>query len=253
VPVDCGLARERLARATVRVGDAGRAAVLEPRMRVARAALRVEAKARTAVLEPRARVTRAARQVQRAGRAAVLERARALVAQSRAPRDHLDRHRLRLHQLTREMRAAANRGRGSRTEFQRRIAVAVIARRREAARAALKAARAALRLQVASVEGASHRVDDRTKQLAATATSLDRARKALEERRTEALEARAAALRALDPERTLERGYAVLLDERGELLAGASAVRAAGRFSARLADGSVDAQVIQDGGTEVAR
>jgi exodeoxyribonuclease VII large subunit len=250
VPVDCGLARERLARATVRVGDAGGAAVLEPRKRIARAALRVDAKARMAVVEPRVSVMRAARQIQRAGRAAVLERARALVAQSRAPRDHLDRHRLRLHQLTREMRAAANRGRGSRIEFQRRIAVAVIARRREAARAAVKAARAALRLQVASVEGSSHRVDERTKQLTATATSLDRARKALEERRTEALEARAAALRALDPERTLERGYAALLDERGELLAGASAVRAAGRFSARLADGSVDAQVIQDGRTK---
>src|SRR4051794_30307217 len=245
VPVDCGAARERLARATLRVGGARRAPGQEPGERVSRAALRIDAAARVAVAEPRLFVTRAARHVQRAGRAAVLERARALVAQSRAPRDHLDRHRLRLHQLTREMRAAANRGRGARIEFQRRIAVAVLCRRREASALAVRAARAAMRMQTASIGSASVRVDERTARLAATASSLERARKALEERRTEALEARAAALRALDPERTLERGYAVLLDERGELLAGASAVRAAGRFSARLADGRVEAQVIE--------
>src|SRR3954464_5727290 len=43
VPVDCGQARERLARATLRVGDAGRATVVEPRERIGRAALRVDA------------------------------------------------------------------------------------------------------------------------------------------------------------------------------------------------------------------
>jgi exodeoxyribonuclease VII large subunit len=111
-----------------------------------------------------------------------------------------------------------------------------------------------MRMQVASIEHATGRVDERSARLAATTASLERARKALEERRTEALASKAAALRALDPDRTLERGYAVLLDERGELLAGASAVRAAGRFSARLADGSVEAQVLGGNGqTEEAR
>ncbi|MEA2469711.1 MAG: exodeoxyribonuclease large subunit [Thermoleophilaceae bacterium] len=246
VRVDCGAARERLARATLRVGDAGRSAVAEPNERIARAALRIDAAARIAVVEPRVRVARAAVRVQRAGRAAVLERARALVAQSRAPRDHLDRHRLRLHQLTREMRAAAHRGRGSRIDFQRRIAVAVLGRRREAALLAVVAERELARGHVASVARAGDRVGDRAARLAASAAGLERARRALEERRAETLASRAAALRGLDPERTLERGYAVLLDERGEPLAGVAAVRAAGHFEARLADGSVGAQVFEN-------
>ena len=64
----------------------------------------------------------------------------------------------------------------------------------------------------------------------------------------EALATRTAALRAHDPDRTLERGYALLLDERGELLAGASALRGARHFTARLADGSVAAQVTEEDG-----
>jgi exodeoxyribonuclease VII large subunit len=250
VRIDCGVARERLARASLRVDDAGRAAVVEPRERIARAALRVDAAARMAVVEPRLRVTRAALRVQRAGRAALLERARALVAQSRAPRDHLDRHRVRLHQLTREMRAAARRGRRLRIDFQRRIAVAVIGRRREAALLALAGERGAARARARSVQRAGTQVEERAARLTASAASLDRARRALEQRSAEALAGRAAALRAHDPERTLERGYAVLLDERGEPLAGASALREAGRFQARLADGTVGAQVLEIGATE---
>jgi exodeoxyribonuclease VII large subunit len=228
VRIDCGAARTQLARASLRVDGAGRAAVVEPRLRVTRAAVRV----------------------QRAGRAALLERARALVAQSRAPRDHLDRHRVRLHQLTREMRAAAGRGRRLRIDFQRRIAVAVIGRRREAALLALVGERGAARKRVRSIERAGDQVEERAARLSASAASLERARRALEQRSAEALAARAAALRAHDPERTLERGYAVLLDERGEPLAGVSALRGAGRFQARLADGTVGAQVLEIGETE---
>jgi exodeoxyribonuclease VII large subunit len=154
----------------------------------------------------------------------VLERARALVAQSRAPRNHLDRHRVRLHQLTREMRAAANRGRGVRIEFQRRVAARVIGRRRDAALAAV---------------AAGHRT------VSGRAGSLDRARGALEQRRSAALAAYATALRGHDPERTLERGYALLLDGGGEPLAASAALRQARRFEVRLADGSVGAQVIE--------
>jgi exodeoxyribonuclease VII large subunit len=176
--------------------------------------------------EARRGLGRAAARIEASGRAAVLERARALVAQSRAPRDHLDRHRVRLHQLTREMRAAAGRGRTVRIEFQRRIAAAVIGRRREAALAAV---------------GAGHRT------VSVRAGSLNRARASFEERRTVALAAQAAALRGHDPERTLERGYALLLDDGGEPLAGVAAVREAGRFDVRLTDGSVGAQVIETG------
>jgi exodeoxyribonuclease VII large subunit len=176
--------------------------------------------------EARERLRRGALRIEAGGRTAVLERARALVAQSRAPRDHLERHRVRLHQLTRETRAAANRGRAMRIEFQRRIAAGVIGRRREATLSAVLASR---------------------RTVSARAASLDRAREALEERRAIALAAQAAALRGHDPERTLERGYALLLDDGGEPVASVAALRDARRFKVRLADGSVGAQVIDDG------
>jgi exodeoxyribonuclease VII large subunit len=155
-----------------------------------------------------------------AGRTAVLERARALVAHSRAPRDHLARHRVRLHQLTREMRASANRGRAGRIEFQRRIAAGVIARRCDATLMAVASGRRTVGVR---------------------ARSLELARKSWQERSRVALAAQAAALRGHDPERALERGYALLVDEGGEPLASAASLREAGRFTVRLADGRVAA------------
>jgi exodeoxyribonuclease VII large subunit len=250
VTVDCAAARNGLGRATIRIDAAGRAAVEEPRERIARAAGRVGVAGRTAVAEPRKRVRHATIRVQQAGRAAVLERARTLSAQSRAPRDHLDRHRVRLHQLTREMRAAAGRGRAVRYEFQRRIAARVIGRRREVALLAVAGGRLTVSARARSVERAGERVGEREAQLVGSVTALDRARRALEARRSEALATRSAALRAHDPERTLERGYALLLGHDGEALPTAAAARRAGRFDVRLADGSVGAQVI-DTETEV--
>jgi exodeoxyribonuclease VII large subunit len=158
----------------------------------------------------------------------VLERARALVAHSRAPRDHLARHRVRLHQLTREMRASATRGRGARMEFQRRIAASVISRRRDAAMAAVTAG---------------------TRTVAVRASSLDRARTSWQARQSTALAAHAARLRGHDPERTLERGYALLLDQGGEPLASAAALREAGHFEVRLADGRVRARTDETEGS----
>jgi exodeoxyribonuclease VII large subunit len=52
---------------------------------------------------------RAARRLQEHGRRAVLVRARALAHLSRAPGEQVDRHRRQLHQLLRELRAAARR------------------------------------------------------------------------------------------------------------------------------------------------
>jgi exodeoxyribonuclease VII large subunit len=228
VPVDCGLAREQMRRAVTRVDAAVRGAVVEPRVRLTRSAVRVRT----------------------AGRAAVLERARALMAQSRAPRDHLDRHRARLHQLAREMRAAGRRGRALRLDFQRRIAAAVLGRRRDTALLAVASGRAAVGSRARALEVAGDGVEERAARLAAAATGLERARRALEKRSAEALAARTAALRAHDPERTLERGYALLMDDGGEPLAGTEALREAGRFHVRLADGSVGAQVLEDTETE---
>jgi exodeoxyribonuclease VII large subunit len=228
VRTDCGVARERLARVATRVEAAG-GLCIPARERLARMAVRVDA----------------------AGRRAVVERARALVAQSRAPRDHLERHRARLHQLGREMRAATHRGRALRLDFMRRIAASVIGRRRDATLVAVGAGRERLSARAGSIDAAGARVDERAKRLAAAVAALDRAGRALEERRSEALAARTAALRAHDPERALERGYALLMDPDGEPLPSADALRRAGRFEVRLADGSVGAQVIDsdDGGT----
>jgi len=58
----------------------------------------------------RADVAAFARRLHGAGRRAVLDRARALAHYSRTPGQHVARHRTRLHQLLREMRASANRG-----------------------------------------------------------------------------------------------------------------------------------------------
>ena len=164
----------------------------------------------------------AAVDVHAAGRRAVVTRARELAGRSRAPREHLARHRSRLHQLARELRAAAGRGRATRLDYQRRIAAAVMGRKAEAAR--VDAARQAAGLT-------------------ARAAALDRAARGMSERRAAWLARSGAALRGHDPERTLERGYALALDGAGEPLTEPGAVRQAGRFDLRLAGGTVPAQV----------
>jgi len=158
------------------------------------------------------------------GRRAVVTRARELAGRSRAPREHLARHRGRLHQLARELRAATGRGRATRLDYQRRIAVAVMGRKADAARA--QAARQATGL-------------------ATRAAALDRAVRGAAERRHQWVGRSAAALRAHDPERTLERGYALALDGVGEPLTGTEAVRAAGSFDLRMAGGTVPARVAE--------
>jgi exodeoxyribonuclease VII large subunit len=158
------------------------------------------------------------------GRRAVVTRARQLAGCSRSPREHLARHRGRLHQLARELRAATGRGRATRLEYQRRIAAAVMGRKAAAARA--QAARQA-------------------SDLAARAAALDRAVRGAAERRDQWVARSAAALRAHDPERTLERGYALALDATGEPLTGPEAVRAAGSFDLRMAGGTVPARVAE--------
>ena len=62
------------------------------------------------------------------------------------------------------------------------------------------------------------------------------------ERRREALRRAAVALRAHEPERTLERGYALVEGRDGEPLTSAAEARAAERISLRFADGRVRAR-----------
>jgi exodeoxyribonuclease VII large subunit len=55
------------------------------------------------------------------------------------------------------------------------------------------------------------------------------------------------ALRAHDPDRTLERGYTLAEDSAGEPVTGAAAAIAAGHVRLRFADGAVGAEIEQDG------
>jgi exodeoxyribonuclease VII large subunit len=164
----------------------------------------------------------AARRLDSCGRAAVLRRARELGSLSRAPRDHLDRHRRDLHQKARELRASGRRNLGAQVDWQQRVAGVVLARKRDAAAAS---------------------VSSQHSHVAARAARLEQAAIAFAERRNAALAKHTAALFAHDPERTLERGYALLLDEHGEPLPDARAVREAGSFTARMADADVPARV----------
>lgn len=63
------------------------------------------------------------------------------------------------------------------------------------------------------------------------------------ERRRAALHRAEVALRAHEPERTLERGYALVEDRDGEPVTGAAGAAAAGRVKLRFADGSVGARI----------
>lgn len=65
--------------------------------------------------------------------------------------------------------------------------------------------------------------------------------------RREALHRAEVAFRAHEPERTLERGYALAEDAAGEPVTGAAEARAAGRVRLRFADGRVGARIEEDG------
>jgi exodeoxyribonuclease VII large subunit len=68
--------------------------------------------------------------------------------------------------------------------------------------------------------------------------------------RREALRRAEVAFRAHDPERTLERGYALAEDDAGEPVTSAAGALAAGRVGLRFADGRVGARIEEDGGDD---
>jgi exodeoxyribonuclease VII large subunit len=76
---------------------------------------------------------------------------------------------------------------------------------------------------------------------------LERARRRAEgaemERRRAALHRAAVALRAHEPERTLERGYALVEDDEGEPVTDTAAAAAAAHVKLRFADGSIGASI----------
>ena len=166
-------------------------------------------------------LARAGRRLQRHGREGVLARARTLAALSRAPAEHVARHRARLHQQLRELRAAARRGLADRRAHSARRLLVV---ERKAAAAGLDRAREAVALRRGAAE-------------------LRRAGTAASRRRGRDLERLALALAAHDPDRTLARGYALVEGEGGQLVTGAAEATAAAELRVRFHDGSVRARV----------
>jgi exodeoxyribonuclease VII large subunit len=189
------------------------------------AAARIDDRGRRAA-DRRGPLAAAAGRIDRAGRAAVVRRARELASYSRAPRAQLDRHAVHLHQKARELRAASRRGIDARTQWQRRVAATVLDRKLTVARAGAEREAAALRARVGD---------------------LDRAARALAARREQALKAGRSALNAHDPQRTLERGYAVVATRDGDPIAGAGELRDARAFQVLMADGAVAAHVDDNG------
>jgi exodeoxyribonuclease VII large subunit len=173
----------------------------------------------------RAEVRRMTMALRRGADGAIAARARHLGALARGPARALQRQRTILNQKTREIRAASERGIADRTASQRRIAGLVLERARR---------RALGQVERATDEGRRH------------GAALDSAAARAVAQRREALRNAAVALRAHDPERTLERGYALAETPDGEPLTSAAAATAAERFSLRFRDGRIDATTADD-------
>ena len=165
-----------------------------------------------------------AQRLGRCGRRALVERARRLEQLTRAPAEQLGRQRAWLHQKVRELRAAGRRVRSIRGE---RTATHLLVLGRKAS--ATETER--LRL-LAGVPGRG--------------AELARAGDAAQARRRRELGQLLRALDGHDPERALERGYALVEDDGGGLVTSAHRARAAGTVSVRFHDDRVRAR-IEDG------
>lgn len=165
---------------------------------------------------------RAVGSIRRSGESAVANRARHLGALARGPARALQRERSQLNQKIREIRAASERGLAERGTFQRRIATVVLGRARRR-----------------GVERTAAAVAEERRRGAAIERSAARAL----QRRRQALERIALTLRAHDPERGLERGYALAETSGGEPVTTARGAVAAGAVRLRFADGRVEAEV----------
>ena len=159
---------------------------------------------------------RAAR-IERQGRRAVVDRARALTRTARAPAEHLARHRVRLHQQLRELRASARRGLSAQTSLARRQAVTL---ERKAGHADVARGR-------------------ERSLLPGRGEALHRAAWASVRRRQALLDSLALALDGHDPQRTLERGYAVVQDDAGRPVTSAAAARTLQTMTLRMQDGTL--------------
>jgi exodeoxyribonuclease VII large subunit len=168
---------------------------------------------------------RATSSLSRAGEGAIGVRARHLAALARGPARALQRERSGLNQKIREIRASSERGLAARGGFQRRIATVVLDR----------AQRRGIERTAAAV------VEERRR-----GPAIERSAERALQRRREALRRVAVTLRAHDPERTLERGYALAETTAGEPVSSADAAVAAAAVRLRFADGRVNARIEGD-------
>jgi len=130
-----------------------------------------------------------------------------------------------MHQRVREMRAAGGRRAADETAVTRRRLLV-------------------LRRQSERLAAASGREDALA---GARASELRRAAGTILARRTRDLERLSLALAAHDPERTLERGYALVERGEGEPVTSAAAAREESLVSLRFADGRVGARIDGEG------
>ncbi|MDO8187188.1 exodeoxyribonuclease VII large subunit [Conexibacter sp. JD483] len=180
-----------------------------------------EAAVQLDVAQARAALLRETRRLDAHGRRAVLERARTLAGLARAPAEHIARHRRRLHQQLRELRAAARR-RNAREADLTATRLLVLRRKRDVTAAERTRAETLLR---SDGERLRHSSD------------------AAISRRARDLERLRLALAAHDPARALERGYALVEDRDGALVTSAEQARASGALELRFHDGRVRADV----------
>ena len=146
--------------------------------------------------EARAALHGLAARLEHRSRLAIVERARVLARLSRAPSDHIARHRARLHQHARELGASSRRGVAGATRHTSTTALVL----------------------------------ERKARAAAGAERVQRGRD---------LERLALALAAHEPQRTLERGYALVEDPSGEPVTSAAAAREHAQLTVRMHDGTV--------------
>jgi len=172
----------------------------------------------------RRQLERGAVRIRRAAAEVAAARARRLAASARALGHHTDVQRRHLHQKIREVRAVSARILVSRREETGRRTL-VLARRRRAT---------------------IHEATTEQRSLASRAGSLRRHDRIAVESRAAALGRLAQTLAAHDPERVLERGYAMVSGEAGEVVTSAERAREEERLRVRFADDDVLTEVIGD-------
>ncbi len=158
----------------------------------------------------------------RAGQAAVRDRIGPLAAMASGPGRAIRAERGRLNQKTREVRASAERGIRVRSELTAQTLE----------RGLTPASRRAAQ-QVAARQNRNSALPGEL--LAQVSRRLEAGERKLRAERV--------ALRAHDPQRTLERGYARVEDRAGEPVVNATGARRAGQLKIHFADDSVDATV----------